>query len=168
MTRVSIITPSYNQAAFLEHTIQSVLSQGIPELEYIIVDGGSTDGSIDIIQKYADQLAWWVAEPDAGQADAINKGFRRATGEVVAWLNSDDLYAPGAIAQAVAVLEKNPDTGMVYGNAVSFDQDGFPLNDLIFGDWGLAGLLEFNCWNLRSFASQPFLCGALSCSVPDI
>ena len=143
MTRVSIITPSYNQAAFLENTIQSVLSQGISDLEYIVVDGGSTDGSIDIIRKYADQLAWWVAEPDAGQADAINKGFRRATGEVVAWLNSDDLYAPGAIAQAVAVLDKNPDTGMIYGNAVSFDQDGFPLNDLIFDNWGLAGLLEF-------------------------
>ncbi len=144
MPRISIITPSYNQAAFLERTIQSVLSQGISDLEYIIVDGGSTDGSIEIIQKYSEKLAWWVAESDAGQADAINKGFRRAAGEYVAWLNSDDLYAPGAIAQAVAILEKNPDLGMVYGNAVTFDQDGFPLNDLIFADRGLDGLLAFN------------------------
>jgi len=143
MTRVSIITPSYNQAAFLEMTILSVLGQNYSDLEYIIVDGGSTDGSIEIIKKYTDRLAWWVAEPDDGQADAINKGFHRATGEVVAWLNSDDLYAPGAIARAVALLDKYPDVGMVYGNAVTFDQDGIPLNDLIFDDWGLAGLMAF-------------------------
>ena len=144
MPRISIVTPSYNQAAFLEMTIRSVLEQNYSDLEYIIIDGGSTDGSIEIIKKYSDRLAWWVSESDAGQADAINKGFRRATGEVIAWLNSDDLYAPGAIAQAVAVMEKNPDLGMVYGNAVTFDQDGFPLNDLIFDDWGLDGLLAFN------------------------
>jgi glycosyltransferase involved in cell wall biosynthesis len=142
-TRVSIITPSYNQAAFLEQTIRSVLGQGYPELEYILVDGGSTDGSLEIIQKYADQLTWWVSEPDQGQADAINKGFSRATGEIIAWLNSDDLYAPGAIVEAVKILDENPDVGLVYGNAVSFDQDGHPLNDLIFADWGLEGLAAF-------------------------
>ena len=141
--RVSIITPSYSQAAFLEQTIRSVLGQGYPELEYLLVDGGSTDGSLEIIQKYAHQLTWWVSEPDKGQADAINKGFRRASGEVVAWLNSDDLYAPGAIAQAVKFLEDHPDVGMVYGNAVSFDQDGHPIKDLTFADWGLEGLVSF-------------------------
>ncbi|MBU0510402.1 MAG: glycosyltransferase [Chloroflexi bacterium] len=143
MPQVSIITPSYNQAEYLEQTIRSVLGQGYPNLEYIIVDGGSMDGSVEIIRKYADRLAWWVSEPDNGQADAINKGLRRATGEIVAWLNSDDLYAPGAVAQAAAEMERHPNVGLVYGNAVTFDQDGRPLNDLEFADWGLEGLVAF-------------------------
>jgi glycosyltransferase involved in cell wall biosynthesis len=142
--KVSIITPSYNQAEFLEHTILSVLGQNYPNLEYFIVDGGSNDGSVEIIEKYSDQLTWWVSEPDGGQAEAINKGFRNATGEIVAWLNSDDMYAPGAITNAVKFFGDNPDIGLVYGNAVSFDKDGYPLNDLVFDDWGLKGLVTFN------------------------
>ena len=142
--RFSIITPSYNQADYLEHTICSVLGQDYPDLEYIIIDGGSTDGSVEIIQRFADQLAWWVSEPDKGQADAINKGFKRASGDIVAWLNSDDMYAPGALADAFAVFKTKPDTGMVYGNAVSFDRDGTPLNDLRIEDWTLKDLVAFN------------------------
>jgi glycosyltransferase involved in cell wall biosynthesis len=121
---VSIVTPSYNQANFLEETILSVLEQGYPNLEYIIVDGGSTDSSHDVIQKYADRLAWWVSEPDKGQTDAINKGFSKANGEILAWLNSDDTYLPGAVTEAVDFLQANPDVGMVYGDANLIDDEG--------------------------------------------
>lgn len=104
---VSIITPSYNQALFLEKSIRSVLLQAYPNLEYIIIDGGSTDGSVEIIRKYEPWLAYWVSEPDHGQAEAINKGFRRASGQIAAWLNSDDIYLPGAIPHAVRALQSS-------------------------------------------------------------
>jgi glycosyltransferase involved in cell wall biosynthesis len=102
--RLSIITPSFNQAAFIERTLRSVLDQRYPELEYIVVDGASTDGSVKIIERYSDQLAWWASEPDGGQTDALNKGLRRATGEIVAYINSDDYYLPGAFDAAVGAL----------------------------------------------------------------
>jgi len=121
---VSIVTPSYNQAAYLEETISSVLDQDYQFLEYIIVDGGSTDGSVEIIEKYANELAWWVSESDRGQTDAINKGFSRAKGEILAWINSDDTYLPGAVAEAVEFLDAHPDIGMVYGDANLVDVDG--------------------------------------------
>ncbi len=140
---VSIITPSYNQAAFLEHTILSVLKQEYEPIEYLIVDGDSKDGSQEIINCYNDRLKWWVSEPDAGQADAINKGLKRAKGEIVAWLNSDDLYLPCAISRAVAALQENPDLGMVYGDALSIDYHGTPINKLTFGDWSLSELIRF-------------------------
>jgi glycosyltransferase involved in cell wall biosynthesis len=124
---VSIITPSYNQAPFLEATIRSVLEQDHPHLEYIIVDGGSTDGSLEIIQKYADRLSWWVSEKDHGQTDAINKGFAHARGDVLAWLNSDDTYIPGAVSAAVKVLQNEPETGLVYGDADFIDKNGDTL-----------------------------------------
>jgi glycosyltransferase involved in cell wall biosynthesis len=124
LPRVSIITPSYNQARFLEETIRSVLSQDYPDLEYIIVDGGSTDGSQEVIQRYAGRLAWWVSERDQGQTDAINKGFGRATGEVFAWLNSDDTYLPGAVGEAVEYLQSHAEAGMVYGDANLIDDQG--------------------------------------------
>lgn len=121
---VSIVTPSFNQANFLEETIDSVLGQDYPNLEYIIVDGGSTDSSLDVIQKYASKLAWWISEPDAGQTDALNKGFAHAHGEILAWLNSDDTYLPGAIQAAVKVLVDQPQLGLVYGDANLVDLDG--------------------------------------------
>ena len=147
MTLVSIITPSFNQAAFLEQTIRSVLLQEGVEIEYCVVDGASTDGSAEIIQRYAAQnverLSWWVSEPDRGQADAINKGFRHARGDIIAWLNSDDLYLPGAVQKAVSALQDDPSLGLVYGDAITIDEAGHPLNRLSFGNWSLPDLLAF-------------------------
>jgi glycosyltransferase involved in cell wall biosynthesis len=121
---VSIITPSYNQAIFLEATIRSVLEQDYSPIEYIIADGGSTDGSLEIIQRYASHLGWWVSERDKGQTDALNQGFAHAQGEVLAYLNSDDTYQPGAVAEAVAFLQAHPQVGMVYGDANFIDAKG--------------------------------------------
>lgn len=141
---VSIITPSFNQAAFLEQTIKSVLDQDYPSIEYLVTDGGSTDGSVDIIKRYAKRLTWWVSEKDKGQADAINKGFARAKGEFIAWVNSDDYYQPGAISSAVAVLQANPDVGLVFGDVQVVDREGRILNNLHYGDWTLADLMTFH------------------------
>lgn len=140
---VSIVTPSYNQAAFLEQTIKSVLGQGYPNLEYIVVDGGSKDGSVEIIKQYSDRLSWWVSEKDSGQAEAINKGFAHCTGEIVAWLNSDDIYMGKSIRSAVEAFEEYPDAILVYSNVLSINQDGKPINLMRFKDWGLEGLMEF-------------------------
>jgi glycosyltransferase involved in cell wall biosynthesis len=120
--RLTIITPSFNQAAFLERTLRSVLDQGYENLEYLVVDGGSTDGSVDIIRRYEDRLAWWVSEPDKGQTDALNKALRRATGDVIAYINSDDVYLPGAFDRAVAALRAAPDADWVVG-ACRFEGD---------------------------------------------
>src|SRR5258708_8990548 len=113
---VSIVTPSFNQARYLEATMRSVFSQNYAHLEYIVVDGGSTDGSIDIIKTYENKLAWWVSEKDQGQTDAINKGFQHAKGDIFAWLNSDDTYEPNAISSAVEYLQAHPEAGLVYGD----------------------------------------------------
>lgn len=143
LPRVSIITPSYNQAQFLEQTIRSVLDQNYPNLEYWVIDGGSTDGSLEIIQKYAEQLAGWVSEPDRGQAEGINKGLARATGDIVAWLNSDDVYYPGAVGAAVEAFAANPQTSIVFSDVESIDEAGKPFHRMRYGHWGLADLMRF-------------------------
>lgn len=141
---VSIITPSYNQAAFLEKTMHSVLEQDYPSIEYMVVDGGSTDGSVDIIKRYTDHLRWWVSEKDSGQAEAINKGLARANGEFVAWLNSDDYLLPGTVAAAVKALQENPNASFVYGNVRVVTLEGQILNTLTYQDWQLSDLMSFH------------------------
>lgn len=114
--KVTIVTPSFNQGQFLEETIRSVLLQGYPNLEYIVIDGGSTDNSIDIIRKYEPWLSFWVSEPDEGQADAINKGFAKSTGEFIGWINSDDFLYPGVIKRVVEIFQTKSRVEMIYGD----------------------------------------------------
>lgn len=121
---VSVVTPSFNQGRYLEDTILSVLGQEYDNIEYIIVDGGSTDNSLEIINKYRSRLAYTVSEPDLGQTDAINKGFSRAKGQILAWLNSDDVYHPCAVREAVDYLTSHPEVGLVYGDLDFIDHHG--------------------------------------------
>lgn len=124
--KISIVTPSYNQAGFLEDTIKSVLSQNYPNLEYIIIDGGSTDGSLEIIEKYSDRLHFWCSEPDLGHYDAINKGFRKSTGEVMGWLNSDDLYFSFCLKTINSIFSELPPVNwLTTSRAACWDFYGF-------------------------------------------
>lgn len=143
MKLVSIITPSFNQARYLETTVQSVLSQDYPHIEYIVIDGASTDDSIEIIKKHENRLAYWISEKDNGQADAINKGLTRAKGEIVAWLNSDDYYLPNAISNAVKVFEGIPDLIMAYGDMLAVDEHGQTINNMKYKQLSLEDLLCF-------------------------
>ena len=120
LPRISIITPSLNQAEYLRSTIRSVLNQGYPSLEYIVVDGGSTDGSVEILHEYGSRLTRWISDPDAGQADAINKGLRLATGEWIAFQNSDDVYLPGAL-RAMAAMFADPSIDIITGHLLYMD-----------------------------------------------
>jgi nucleotide sugar dehydrogenase len=121
--RVSLVTPSYQQGAFLERTISSVLAQGYPALEYVVRDGGSTDGSCEILERYADKLTTWSSEPDGGQADAINRAFAATSGEIMGWLNSDDILLPGALAYVADYFARHPDVDVLYGNRVLIDSE---------------------------------------------
>lgn len=125
--RISVITPSYNQGQFLGECIDSVFRQNYPALELIIIDGGSTDESVQIIKANAARLAFWCSEPDAGQADAINKGLRMATGELVAWLNADDFYLPDALAHVARAHRQNPHASFYFGDGLRVEKNGDPL-----------------------------------------
>lgn len=123
--RISIVTPSYNQAKYLEECMDSVLSQGYPNLEYIVMDGGSTDGSVEIIKKYAKYLTYWQSCPDGGQYAAINAGFAHTTGEVMAWLNSDDRYHPNAFLKVACAFSEWPEVNWITGRRTTYEENGF-------------------------------------------
>ncbi len=146
--RISIITPSYNQAAYLEKTIQSIISQGYDDLEYILIDGGSNDGSLEIIEKYKEHFAFWVSEKDEGQSHAINKGFEKATGDIITWINSDDQLTPNTLHQIAAEFEKDTtkETFIVHGKTILFGEN---MTDKEFGA-SATHFLE------RSLAGLPF------------
>jgi len=129
--RISIITPSLNQAAFLELTVSSVLRQRYPNIEYIVIDGGSTDGSVDIIRKYQHEIAYWVSEQDQGQAHAINKGLQRATGDIIGYLNSDDYYLDGALARVAECFNCEPDVALWHGRCRIVDQYGVKIDERV-------------------------------------
>ena len=124
LPKISVVTPSFNQGRFLDECITSVINQDYPDFEYIIIDGGSTDNSPDIIAEYKHCLAFSVSEPDNGQSNAINKGFKRATGELVAWLNSDDYYLPGALMKVAEAYHRNPEASFYFGNGFRVDSEG--------------------------------------------
>jgi hypothetical protein len=143
---VSIVTPSLNQRQFIEATIESVLTQDYPRIEYIVIDGGSTDGTVDVLRRYEGCLEW-VSEPDRGQSHAINKGFRRARGQILAWLNADDTYLPGAVTLAATHLVQHPACAMVYGDGYLIDEGGtvrgkFPATEP-FNLWKLVYVIDY-------------------------
>lgn len=132
--KISIVTPSFNQGAFIARTIDSVISQQYPNLEYFVQDGGSHDETVSVLKSYGDQLDGWTSEPDSGQSQAINRGFQRATGDIMAWLNSDDILLPGALDVVAEYFERNPHVDVVYGNRLMIDE-----NDFEIGRWILPG-----------------------------
>lgn len=149
LPKISIVTPSFNQGNFLQQCIESVLDQNYPNLEYIIIDGGSTDNSLSIIQNFKSRLTYWVSEPDKGQSDAINKGFMKATGEIVAWLNSDDYYCPGAFEKMLHVYQQNAEAPFYFGDGYRVSKSGeilanfFPKRSLTFNRQALVMGLNY-------------------------
>jgi len=143
--RISVVTPSFNQGCFLEETIRSVLLQGYPDLEYIVIDGGSTDESVGIIRKYEQWLAYWISEKDSGQAHAINKGFAHASGEICAYLNSDDVFLPGALNEVASCFDKNFASALTFGDCEIVDEFSKPNDLWIAPEFKLKELL-FSCY----------------------
>lgn len=131
---VSIVTPSFNQGGFIEKTLKSVLEQDYPKLEYFVQDGASRDSTVDVLQRWESRLSGWTSERDAGQSQAINRGFMRTRGEIMAWLNSDDLLLPGALNTVVDYFSRHPEVDVVYGNRLLIDED-----DLEIGRWIIPG-----------------------------
>ena len=126
--KITVVTPSYNQGQFIEATIQSVIGQQYPNLEYIVCDGGSTDETVEILKKYTDKITGWCSEKDQGQSDAINKGMRRATGDIVCWINSDDVLLPGTLHTVAKFYHDHPDTDFANGYTVEIDKEGKIIN----------------------------------------
>lgn len=147
--RVSVITPSYQQGRFIRETIESVLSQDSPVDEYLVVDGGSTDETLAILASYGDRLRW-ISEKDRGQADAVNKGIRMTGGEIIGWLNSDDVYVPGAVAAARAAFEADPEVDLVYGDYEVIDEASVCQGTVRIGELSPWDILTF-----RGFIPQP-------------
>lgn len=143
--RISIVTPSFNQGQFLEQTIRSVLLQNYPNLEYIVMDGGSTDNSVEIIKKYEKYITYWTSEKDNGQADAIYRGFERATGELIGWLNSDDLLLPGALISIGEYFTEHPGTELIIGGCLQIDENGHLVR-------GKKGMPRFNLGRNATFS----------------
>lgn len=143
--KVSLVTISYNQAAFLQEAMASVLGQDYPDLEYVVVDGGSTDGSREVIEGYADQLAWWCAEPDVGPAAALNKGLAHCTGDVFGFLNADDLLLPGALEAVAGAFRAHPEADVISGHGVQIDAGGRPVRPLYSDRWSLRRYLHGRC-----------------------
>ena len=133
LPKISVITASFNQAEFIERTISSVFNQGYPNTEHIVIDGGSNDGTVDILKKYEKRIAYWVSEPDEGQTHAINKGLKHATGELIGFQNSDDVYLPGAFWKVAEVANKNPQAGMIYGDFLHLDDNDNVLDEQLLG-----------------------------------
>jgi glycosyltransferase involved in cell wall biosynthesis len=144
LPRISVVMPSFNQGPFIEASIRSVLLQGYDDLEFIVVDAGSTDETVEIIKKYEPWLSYWVSEPDRGQSDALRKGFARSTGEVLAWLNSDDIYCPGALFSVGQYYSRYPDTGLLYGDSEVIDAQGKVTDSIKGHDGDLKLLLTRN------------------------
>lgn len=162
--RISIVTPSYNQSQFIEETIRSVLLQGYPNLEYIIIDGGSTDKSVEIIKKYEQYLAYWVSEADRGQSHALNKGFRRATGVLIGWQNSDDFYHISTFEYAAIACLSHPNADILYGQTVRVDEQSNYLGNFPFPDSDMHAMLPYNIvnnqalfWRNKVFQDGQFL-----------
>ncbi|HTS17797.1 MAG TPA: glycosyltransferase family 2 protein [Verrucomicrobiae bacterium] len=145
---ISIITPSYNQGRYIERTIRSVLDQGIAGMEYLVIDGGSNDETVPILRDFGDRVSW-VSESDAGHSDAINKGIRRSTGAIIGWLNSDDVYYPGALQNVLEYFEEHPDVEVVYGDANHIDEHDQFIEKYPTETWDWNRLIE------TCFISQP-------------
>ncbi len=141
--KITIVTPSYNQGAFIEKTIQSALDQSYPNLEYIIIDGGSTDNSVDVIKKYEKYLTYWVSEKDRGQSHAINKGFEKATGELFGWLNSDDYFLDDALIKLAEAYMEDTSVGVVHGRGLIHDENGNRIYEPELKEVTLQSLFEW-------------------------
>ena len=142
--KISIITPSLNQGQFIEDAILSVKNQNYPNFEHIVIDGGSTDNTLEVLEKYPHLI--WVSEPDKGQSDAINKGFRRATGDIMAWLNADDYYLPDALKKITEFWSRHPEADVVYGDCIFVDQNGKYLRNKREPDFDYRMLLYYGCY----------------------